>query len=85
MPLLILIRESLKNNHMPVVHSKPVFKQLIKLAWPIVLAFMMQNSYNLVDIFWVGKLGATAIAAVSLAGNFFILSSRSGRLSVQEL
>ncbi len=65
---------------MPVVHSKSVFNQLIKLAWPIVLAFMMQTSYNLVDIFWVGKLGATAIASVSLAGNFFYIILALGQV-----
>jgi putative MATE family efflux protein len=65
---------------MPAAYSKPVFKQLIKLAWPVVLAFMMQTSYNLVDIFWVGKLGATAIASVSLAGNFFYIILALGQV-----
>jgi putative MATE family efflux protein len=65
---------------MPVVHTESTFRQLIKLAWPIVLAFMMQTSYNLVDLFWVGKLGATAIAAVSLAGNFFYIILALGQV-----
>ncbi len=50
------------------------------LAWPIVLAFMMQTSYNLVDLFWVGRLGATSIAAVSLAGNFFYIILALGQV-----
>ena len=57
-----------------------VFRQLITLAWPIVIAFMMQTSYNLIDIFWVGKLGATAIAAVSLAGNIFYVILAVGQI-----
>jgi putative MATE family efflux protein len=57
-----------------------VLKTLLKLAWPIVLAFVLQNSYNLVDIFWVGRLGATAIAAVSLAGNFFYVILAIGQI-----
>lgn len=57
-----------------------VLRQLIALAWPIVLAFLMQTSYNVVDIFWVGKLGATAIAAVSLAGNFFYIILALGQV-----
>ncbi|MCK4941063.1 MATE family efflux transporter [candidate division WOR-3 bacterium] len=60
--------------------SDNIFKHLIKLAWPIILAFMMQTSYNLVDIFWVGKLGATAIAAVSLAGNTFYIILAVGQI-----
>jgi putative MATE family efflux protein len=57
-----------------------IFKVIIKLAWPIVLAFMMQTSYNLIDIFWVGKLGATAIAAVALAGNTFYIILAVGQI-----
>ena len=67
-------------NHMPAARTDSIFRQLMKLAWPIVLAFMMQTSYNLVDIFWVGKLGATAIAAVSLAGNFFYVILALGQV-----
>jgi putative MATE family efflux protein len=50
--------------------------RLFSLSWPIVLAFALQTSYNIVDIFWVGKLGPTAIASVSLAGTtfYFILA-----------
>jgi putative MATE family efflux protein len=61
-------------------NGESVLRRLITLAWPIVLAFMMQTSYNLVDIFWVGKLGATAIAAVSLAGNFFYIILALGQV-----
>lgn len=40
----------------------------------------MQTSYNIVDIFWVGKLGATAIAAVSLAGTIFYVILAVGQI-----
>lgn len=51
-------------------------RYLFVLSWPIVLAFALQTSYNIVDIFWIGKLGPTAIAGVSLAGTtfYFILA-----------
>ncbi len=57
-----------------------IFKHLAKLAWPVILAFMMQTSYNLIDIFWVGKLGAIAIAAVALAGNTFYIVLAIGQI-----
>jgi len=60
--------------------KESIFRQLITLAWPVVIAFMMQTSYNLIDIFWVGKLGATAIAAVSLAGNIFYVILAVGQI-----
>jgi putative MATE family efflux protein len=50
-----------------------ILKNLVSLSWPIVLAMAMHTSYNLVDIFWVGKLGPTPIAAVSLAGVAFFI------------
>jgi putative MATE family efflux protein len=57
-----------------------IFKQLTILSWPIILAFSMKVGYNIVDIFWVGKLGATAIAAVSLAGNVFFIILAVGQI-----
>lgn len=33
----------------------------------------MHTSYNLADIFWVGRLGPSAIASVALAGNVFFV------------
>jgi putative MATE family efflux protein len=65
---------------MPDSQRERVLKQLITLAWPIVLAFLLQNSYNLVDLFWVGRLGATAIASVSLAGNIFYVILAVGQV-----
>ncbi|KPJ70711.1 hypothetical protein AMJ52_09535 [candidate division TA06 bacterium DG_78] len=57
-----------------------IFKQLTTLTWPIVLAFLMQTSYNIVDLFWVGKIGPTAIAAVSLAGTIFYVILAVGQI-----
>ena len=48
-------------------------RHMFVLSWPTVLAMAMHTSYNLVDIFWVGKVSATAIAAVSLAGVVFFI------------
>ncbi len=50
-----------------------ILKRVISLSWPVFLAFIMQKSYHIIDIYWVGKLGATAIAAVALAGNVFYI------------
>jgi putative MATE family efflux protein len=42
-------------------------KQMFKLAIPVVLSSFLQRSVGLVDIFLVGGLGASAIAAVGVA------------------
>lgn len=40
--------------------------KMIKLAAPLVAGNILQTVYNLVDMFWVGKLGAADVAAVSI-------------------
>jgi len=42
-------------------------KQLWSLAWPMMLSVFFYTLYNLVDTFWVSKISAEAIAAVSIS------------------
>jgi putative MATE family efflux protein len=44
----------------------PVTPRLFSLAWPLVAGNLLQTFYNLADMFWVGRVGASAVAAVSL-------------------
>src|SRR5690554_4650586 len=44
----------------------PIAANLARLAWPLVVGNILQTVYNLVDMFWVGRLGAAAVAAVSI-------------------
>ena len=48
-----------------------LLRNLIKLSIPIVLSNLLQMIYNVVDIFWLGKLGENAKGAVSVAGMSF--------------
>jgi putative MATE family efflux protein len=43
------------------------------LAWPMMLGNVLQTAFNVVDMIFVGKLGAEAIAAVSLSGMILML------------
>ncbi|WP_084421050.1 MATE family efflux transporter [Henriciella litoralis] len=45
----------------------PVLRSLMLLAVPIILANVLQSAYQLIDAFWVGRLGDAAIAAVSIS------------------
>jgi putative MATE family efflux protein len=40
--------------------------KLVSLAWPLVAGNLLQTFYNLADMFWVGRVSAEAVAAVSL-------------------
>ena len=44
------------------------YKQLIKLSLPIMGTSLIQMSYNLMDMFWVGKLSSEAVSAAGIAG-----------------
>jgi len=47
--------------------SNPIGQSLITLAAPIMLANLFQTTYNLIDTFWLGKLGKVAVAAPAIA------------------
>lgn len=53
--------------------SGGIYKNLMKLALPIMLSNFMMTFYNLTDAFWLGKLGENAMNAVSVAGLTFPL------------
>ncbi len=44
----------------------PLIRKLAILAAPLVAGNVLQTIYNLVDMFWVGRLGANAVAAVAI-------------------
>jgi len=48
-------------------------KHLIKMAMPMMIGMFVQTLYFLVDLYFVGKLGDTALAGLSLAGNAMFL------------
>ncbi|MFC3210189.1 MATE family efflux transporter [Planomicrobium okeanokoites] len=55
----------------------PIARQLFYFSGPIILANLLQVSYQLIDSLWIGNLiGANALAAVSLSGTvlFTVLS-----------
>ncbi|WP_430933047.1 MATE family efflux transporter [Saccharicrinis sp. 156] len=50
--------------------SGPIFKQLLKLAIPIIGTSLMQMAYNLTDMIWLGQVGSNAVASAGAAGFF---------------
>ena len=57
-----------------------ILNSLFSLAVPIILANILQTAYQLIDTFWLGRLGANAVAAVSISFPllFLVLSLGSG-------
>jgi putative MATE family efflux protein len=72
---------SAQTNHQ-VRHAKltegPIIRSLLTLAVPLILANVLQAAYQLIDAFWVGRLGGTAVAAVSVSFPVMFLSISLG-------
>lgn len=73
----------MNKSSLPDYTSGPIVKSLISLSIPIVFANILQTAYQLIDTFWVGRLGAEAVAAVSLSFPFlFFMISMAGGLAI---
>jgi len=64
----------------PALAQGSILKTLLALAWPIVFGNLLQTGYQLVDAFWVGQLGARAVAAVAISFpvSFLVIALGSG-------
>src|SRR5262249_49374348 len=58
----------------------PIGSALARLALPMVAGNLLQTGYQLTDAYWVGRLGAAAVAAVaiSLPGVFLVIAAGAG-------
>ena len=74
--LLENIKMSLRGDQIDYT-SEEITKTLIVLSIPLVLEMMLQSIFEIVDIFFIGKLGADATAAVGLVSSIIVLASRS--------
>lgn len=59
-----------------------VAKVLLMLALPIMGSSLLQFTYNLVDMLWIGHLGSKSVASIGSASFFINLGSAIGALIV---
>ena len=52
-----------------------IISALTELAIPIMGTAAVQMAYNLTDMAWIGRVGATAVASVGAAGMYTWLST----------
>src|SRR5258706_5621600 len=61
----------------------PLTRHLLKTTSFMLVTMIFQTLYFLIDLYWVGRLGTHAVAAVAIAGNFpFIVLALTQRLGV---
>src|SRR5690554_4164331 len=60
-----------------------ILSSLVSIALPIIFSNVLQSMYQLIDTFWLGRLGANAVAAVSLSFPIlFLILSLGGGLTL---
>jgi putative MATE family efflux protein len=66
------IREALRGSHQDYTAGN-LNRAIILLAIPMVLEMVLESLFAVVDVFWVGKLGADAVATVGLTESLLSL------------
>ena len=69
---------SIVDKRKELLDSPNVKKSLITLAIPSIIGMVVNGIYNIVDTIFVGRIGTSAIGAVSVAFPFFMLISALG-------
>jgi putative MATE family efflux protein len=64
----------------PSLTEGSILRAMITLSVPIVIANILQTAYQITDTFWVGRLSADAVAAVSVSFplNFLLIAIGGG-------
>ena len=63
--------------------SGPIIRHLLKTTGFMLVMMVFQTLYFLIDLYWVGRLGTTSVAAVGIAGNLtFVVLALTQMLGV---
>src|SRR5467141_1217347 len=71
-PLWSSIREALRGSHQDFTTGS-LNRAILLLAIPMVLEMVLESLFAVVDVFWVGRLGADAVATVGLTESLLSL------------
>jgi putative MATE family efflux protein len=66
------IREALRGSHQEYTRGS-LNRAILLLAIPMVLEMVLESLFAVVDVFWVGRLGADAVATVGLTESMLSL------------
>ncbi len=56
-----------------MISEGPLLSTILGLALPMLVGAVLQNVQSLIDLFWVGRLGAVAVASVAMGGTILML------------
>ena len=72
LPIWSSIREALRGSHQDFT-SGSLNRAILLLAIPMILEMVLESLFAVVDVFWVGRLGANAVATVGLTESLLSL------------
>lgn len=64
-----------QQKKMRLLTEGPIVSTLLALAVPIMASSFLSTAYNIMDLAWVGMLGANAVAGVGVGGMYLWFSS----------
>src|SRR2546429_8677042 len=71
-PIWSSIKEALRGSHQDFTTGS-LNRAILLLAIPMVLEMVLESLFAVVDVFWVGRLGADAVATVGLTESMLSL------------
>jgi len=71
-PIWSSIREALRGSHQDFTAGS-LNRAILLLAIPMILEMVLESLFAVVDVFWVGRLGADAVATVGLTESLLSL------------
>src|SRR5438477_8983329 len=66
------VRESLRGSHQDYTTGN-LNRAILLLAIPMVLEMVLESLFAVTDVFWVGRLGANAVATVGITESMLAL------------
>ncbi len=66
------VREALRGSHQDYTQGS-LNRSILLLAIPMVLEMVLESLFAVVDVFWVGRLGANAVATVGITESMLSL------------